>query len=159
MQSYAFSGASQIYYLVFILVILGFIVYRRINTLHRGRKLSRRSLVRLPVIYTFLTLLFLYGLNILFIIIAVIVYAIGIPSGYLLAGDTKIFKREEIRYYKSSIAITLIWMVLFAARVVIEIFAPQNVLLAGITGVLLAFSAGLFIGEALLVSRQLKIKV
>jgi membrane protein CcdC involved in cytochrome C biogenesis len=83
----------------------------------------------------------------------------AIIPGYLLAKETKIFKKEKEQYYKSSIIITVIWVALFIVRIGIEFFSPENLLLEGVTAVLLAFSAGLFVGEGLLIRNRLKINL
>lgn len=157
MQTNSVDGYTQVIYFGIILVIFIVIIYRRTNVIMKGRKLSNRSLIRLPLIYTILTALFLYDVGTLFIVLAIVLYLAAIAPGYLLAKETKIFKKEENQYYKSSIVITLIWIVLFIVRIVIELVSPENLLLEGVTAVLLAFSAGLFVGEGLLIRGRLKI--
>ncbi|EFD93040.1 MAG: conserved hypothetical membrane protein [Candidatus Parvarchaeum acidophilus ARMAN-5] len=159
MQTNSLGGHTQVIYFGVILVIFIVIMYRRANIIMKGRKLSNKSLIRLPLIYTVLTAFFLYDVGILFIVLSIVLYLTAIIPGYLLAKETKIFKKEKEQYYKSSIIITVIWVALFIVRIGIEFFSPENLLLEGVTAVLLAFSAGLFVGEGLLIRNRLKINL
>ncbi len=151
------SGGSvqSIYFLlIFLAIIVTLRIYRGIN----GRIYSTARVLRVPVIYVFLTLITVIGVG-TFEPILVATLAL-IPAGFLLgyrfATNITFFNRNNTVYYKRSPAVLIIWLISFIIRLVLEITIPPTVTIDFIVDLILCSTTGIFIGEALNVVRMRK---
>lgn len=151
------SGGSvqSIYFLLmFLAIIVTLRIYRGIN----GRIYSTARVLRVPVIYVFLTLITVIGVG-TFEPILVATLAL-IPAGFLLgyrfATKVTFFNRNNTVYYKRSPAVLIIWLISFIIRLVLEITIPPTVTIDFIVDLILCSTTGIFIGEALNVVRMRK---
>lgn len=151
------SGGSvqSIYFLlIFLAIIVTLRIYRGIN----GRIYSTARVLRVPVIYVFLTLITVIGVG-TFEPILVATLAL-IPAGFLLgyrfATKVTFFNRNNTVYYKRSPAVLIIWLISFIIRLVLEITIPPTVTIDFIVDLILCSTTGIFIGEALNVVRMRK---
>ncbi len=151
------SGGSvqSIYFLLmFLAIIVTLRIYRGIN----GRIYSTARVLRVPVIYVFLTLITVIGVG-TFEPILVATLAL-IPAGFLLgyrfATNITFFNRNNTVYYKRSPAVLIIWLISFIIRLVLEITIPPTVTIDFIVDLILCSTTGIFIGEALNVVRMRK---
>ncbi len=157
-------------------IIVLFIVFRlfmRVWNNSKGVKYSIRSLFMLPVIYLILSAYFILGLGLIQSILVVAAILVGIFVGIKLGEKSEIFEKDGKILYKRSTEVLAIWMVGFVVRIGAEFLT--NPLFTGSAGnytnssallsspaykayengpvilgadILLAFSAGLLLGEA-----------
>ena len=151
------SGGSvqSIYFLlIFLAIIVTLRIYRGIN----GRIYSTARVLRVPVVYVFLTLITVIEVG-TFEPILVATLAL-IPAGFLLgyrfATKVTFFNRNNTVYYKRSPAVLIIWLISFIIRLVLEITIPPTVTIDFIVDLILCSTTGIFIGEALNVVRMRK---
>lgn len=139
-----------------------------------GVKYSVRSIFITPVIYLVLSAYFLIGLQPYQDAIVICVIVVGILVGMLLGKRSELFEKDGKVLYKRSVEVMAIWIVGFVLRIVADFFfnpaltsyfspnslsgasasaaavAYQSSLILLGVDLLLAFSAGLLLGEALI---------
>ena len=157
---------------VVVIAVILFVIVRRTFTGMKGSSYSVRSLFMRPVIYLVLTAFLVIGLLLwqdLAIVIAVIA---GALLGLLLGKKSNIFEKDGKIMYKRSNEVTALWIIGFVIRIGIDfVFNPvfsssSSVSLSSIISagsafesspillgadLLLAFSAGLLVGEAFVI--------
>lgn len=160
------------YSLVLILVIVVLLVGRRIMRGTRGANYSVQSIFLRPIIYLVLSLVLVLGLELWQIGVVAAAVIIGVLLGRLFGRQSNIFEKNGRVMYTRSNVVLGIWIVAFVIRIAIDFFADpalmasingsssgtsiSAILAAGQTNpilffadILLALSAGLLLGEAL----------
>lgn len=145
------SGDSGIF-----IVIIIFILFRSYRGL-TGTKYSPRALYFTPAIYLVLVVFVLFTyteytiIDDIAILIAIIV---GAAAGLTLGGGVKFYEQNGSTYYKRVPLIVIIWLAALVFRLACYIFFPTIVTLNLAADILLGFTAGLLIGEAININRK-----
>ncbi|MDE1851390.1 MAG: hypothetical protein KGH69_01720 [Candidatus Micrarchaeota archaeon] len=152
------SGPSVYVVLIVVAVILTLRIYRSM----KGTKFSMFTLARLPAVYTILMLVSFasyYASPYLLEIVAgaAVSLVVGLLLGMRYASGAEFFEKEGRTHYKRAPYILIAWMAAFIARFAIEIVLPGMFLATVFVNMLLAFSTGLIIGEALHIYEKYKI--
>ncbi|MDE1861072.1 MAG: DUF1453 family protein [Candidatus Micrarchaeota archaeon] len=157
--------------------IILFILARRVIRNIKGAKYSTASIFMAPVIYLFLTLYLLVGLMAWQDIAILIAIAAGTVAGLELGKHSDIFEKDGKVLYRRSNEIMILWIVGFVVRIGIDfLYNPSFAMIASgepanaaataqlavyetspvIFGadMLLALSAGLLLGEAVMLYRK-----
>ncbi|AWS00340.1 DUF1453 family protein [Metallosphaera hakonensis] len=129
------------------LVILAILIFLSMLRSIRGRKYKPGRVLFRPLLYLALGTLVVIGDQSILPLILLSTIA-GIVVGLRFGSGATLFFNTGVLYYKRSITLYLIWLVLFLVRVGVEIALPLNQ--SGVTLVdsLLMFSGGLLVGEA-----------
>jgi hypothetical protein len=156
---------------VVLVLLIVFVLSRRIIRNNKGIGYSVRSIFITPIIYVVLSAYFLIGLGIYQDLGVAVAVVIGVLVGTLLGRRSEIFEKDGKVMYKRSMEVMAIWLVGFIIRIAVDfLFNPQvtsvfgtnsiissSVVAASQIGpillgadILLAFSAGLLLGEALI---------
>ncbi len=151
------SGTSVYLLAIIIAVVVTMRMYRGI----KGAKFSKSRLFRTPVIYFVLTafsLLAYYGAQYFYYLVtgAIAMFAIGTLIGLKHASGVEFFERDGTTHYRRAPYILLVWMAAFIARIFLEFAYPNLVYVALLVTLLLSFSTGLILGEALHISEKHK---
>ena len=149
-----------------ILVIIAVRLFTRLRKNASGARYSLRSILLLPILYSAITFFLMIGMPVSEDAILVISLIIGIAIGLLLGRRSEIFEKDGKMMYRRSAVIMAIWLVGFIARVGLEFvsgsfdfgpgmtpLSPSGAFIFG-ADVLLAFSAGLLLGEAIMLYRS-----
>lgn len=153
------SGTPEpsFYSYLFLLVIISFIAIRRVSRGVRGSPFRTSRILRGPVIYGILSVVFIFVLSPFnYDIYATILFLpIGMLLGLRVGSSVLFFMNENVVYYKRSPVILVFWIVSFMARIVLEILYPNVVIAEIFIDALLALTAGLITGEAFnLINRE-----
>lgn len=142
-------------YLIFIIAVLAFGFVRRIYAAARGLAFRRSRVIRLPIMYILITLLLVVPLEITdrVALLTLLGAVPGLGVGYIFGKGVSFFQRNGMTYYKRSPVVMTIWLVSLVARVIIYFEFPQDLSLALLTDVLLSFTAGMLMGEAVHILR------
>lgn len=152
--------------LVFIVIIM-FIRVRRQN---RGTKATAISIFRYPAIYIFISIILVVStFNIMLFLYTAIAIIIGYAIGRILGKSSSVFASNGKLLYKRSREVFVIWAAAFVIRIFIEFAFPINYTGSGliisnpfsgiylrysVVDLLLGFSAGMLLGEALHLYRK-----
>lgn len=166
---------SNEYEYVYIIIIVLLFVLLRTRSQIRGRKTGTRQIFMRPVLYGFLTLLLLtITPNVMVLLFALLFAVIGYLVGTKLGIKSKVFEKDGVVRSKGSNEVFFIWIGAFILRLLIEVALPlptsssASVLLSNYTNpasayfwymivdLLLAFSAGMLLGEARHIYRMYK---
>lgn len=149
-QSPSAQIATSGYEIYPILLIVIFIIARRIYKNIKGVKFSKRGVYALPAIYLALTIISFAVLIPTFkeIIIAALALVIGLFAGLHLGGGVKFFYKNKQAYYTRSPIILTIWLISYIIRIALDLLLPANIYLSIGASVLLAATTGMIIGEA-----------
>ena len=164
-----------------IVAVIVLVIGRRVISGRRGAKYSVQSIFITPFIYIVLTAALIIGVQIWQIGVIAAVVIIGVFAGMKLGKRSNIFEKDEKVMYRRSNEVLAIWVVAFIARIIIEFFTDpyltsvitgaQSLNSTGISAIflssasqsnpilfaadiLLAFSAGLLFGEALILYNE-----
>ena len=166
---------SNEYEYVYVIIIILLFVVLRTRSQMRGRRADTRRIFTRPVLYGFLTL-FLLAItpNAELLVFALLFGIIGYIIGTKLGVKSKVFEKDGVIRYKGYNEVFFIWIGAFVLRLLIEITLPlpatsaAPVLLSSYTNpasayfwymivdLLLAFSAGMLLGEARHIYRMYK---
>jgi uncharacterized integral membrane protein len=166
---------SNEYEYVYVIIIVLLFVMLRTRSQMRGRRANTRRIFMRPVLYGFLTLLILaITPNFEVLIFALLFGIIGHIIGTKLGVKSKVFEKDGIIRSKGSNEVFFIWIGAFILRLLIEIALPlpaissQFALFSNyvnpsgpyfwylVIDLLLAFSAGMLLGEARHIYRMYK---
>jgi hypothetical protein len=142
----------QVYDTLILVIIVLLLVIRRSLRSVRGRKFSKRRIIQRPAVLIALSAVLLvfpvfYQSDILYFVLSIVA---GTVAGTRLGTLSKIYRNEGIFFYKSSILLTSIWVVTYVLRLILELFFNiTSFLVDTIFIILLTFSSGLFLGEAI----------
>ena len=166
-----------------ILIVIAIIVFFIARMAWRGIKGTRYSVTSLfmrPIIYLVLTAFLIIGLLIWQDALLAVVAAAGVLIGLELGKRANIFEKDGKVLYKRSNEVTILWLVAFVIRISIDFFlnpalnsppafnstanfSITSILVASSAfesspwvfgaDLLLAFSAGLLLGEAIVLYR------
>ena len=166
-------GLSLLIPVILVVLIAGRLILR-ITRNRKGTKYSVRSIFTLPIIYLIISLFFMIGLSLLEASGLLLAIAIGILAGLQLGKHSEIFEHEGKVMYKRSAEVMAIWIVGFLIRIGIDFYANPSLFTGNFSltsfsayesspllfgaDILLAFSAGLLLGEALILYKRHKAK-
>jgi membrane protein CcdC involved in cytochrome C biogenesis len=161
--------------LLIVPLLVVFLIARLFLRGRNGTNFSLTSIFIRPVIYTLITLAFLLilGLEQDAMLIGAIV--IGLLLGLVLGRKSDIFEKDGKVMYKRSNEVTILWLIGFVIRILIDFFynpaltAPslnitqillyeKTIPILFIADILLAFTAGLLLGEAIVLYQSHKKK-
>lgn len=156
----------QIYQLSFFTILIFIIIGFRIGMSLAGRKYSFIRLFTGPV-FLFLLVSYNYynsyivslSLNISDIfhtelILIPILVGLGMAVGHRIARRDRVFRKKGRAYYRTSVAISLVWAFSFLARMGVITYLPLvNVGVGLFLSSLLDITTGLILGEALKIHR------
>ncbi len=170
--------------IILIVAIIIFVVGRRYIRSRRGTNYSVQSIFLTPIIYIILSAILVIGLQLWQTAILVVAVIAGVYGGMQLGKRSDIFEKDGKVLYKRSNEVLAIWIIAFVIRIVID-FVANPYLLQVITStnsssslsvidlataasqsnpivlvadILLAFSAGLLFGEALVLYKNFNSK-
>jgi membrane protein CcdC involved in cytochrome C biogenesis len=146
-------------------LIITFITIRRYRRSSKGSAFSVTSIFLRPAIYSLITIGFLFIVGLENAIMLIAAMLIGLLIGLILGKKSDIFEKDGKVMYKRSNEITIMWMIGFIVRLTLDYFfnpaltAPnfsinsflfyeRTVPLLFVADLLLAFTAGLLLGEA-----------
>jgi uncharacterized membrane protein len=166
--------------LLIVVAIIVFFIARMTWRTIKGSKYSVRSIFIRPVIYIVLSAFLVLGLFLWQDALVIIVAVLGVLLGLVLGKRANIFEKNGQVMYKRSNEVTILWLVAFVIRITIDfLFNPAlssaasneslSTILTAMTtyestplafgaDLLLAFSAGLLLGEAFVLYRNHKAK-
>ena len=171
-------------FIIIIGALIIFVLGRRIIGSRKGTKYSTGSIFLRPIIYIVLSTALILGLLLWQIGIVVIAVIIGVFAGIRLGERSDIFEKDGKILYKRSSEVMAIWLIAFVIRIAINFVAnpylsgaltnssslnsasaldvvmsaSQGNPLVFIADIILAFSAGLLFGEALVLYRNFNSK-
>lgn len=153
--------------------LIAIVLFRRILRNKRGTKYSVRSIFITPIIYVALTLFFLLGLPVLWDAIVLAMIVVGVGAGLVLGKRSELFEKDGHVLYKRSMEVMIIWVIGFIVRIGVDFFYnpafagnfslsalaaySTNPIVLG-ADIILAFSAGLLLGEAIVLYRNYNAK-
>ena len=138
------------YSYLFLLVIMAFVAFRRVSRGVNGTPFRKSRVLRGPVIYSILTVIFIFVLGTFnYDIYATILFLpVGLILGLRFGGSVSFFRRDNTVYYKRNQLILVFWLASFMARIILEFLYPNVVLAEMFVDALLALTSGLITGEA-----------
>ncbi len=166
--------------LIIVIAIMIFFIGRMTWRTMKGTKYSVRSIFTRPVIYIILSAFLVLGLLLWQDALVVVVAAAGLLIGLVLGKRSNLFEKNGQVMYKRSNEVMILWLVAFVIRISIDLLydpalssitsneslssilaaatAYESTPLAFGADLLLAFSAGLLLGEAFVLYRNHKAK-
>ncbi|WP_393971902.1 hypothetical protein OXIME_000490 [Oxyplasma meridianum] len=149
-SSVSSSPSPSFYSYLILLVIIALIAFRRVSRGVNGTQFRKSRVLRGPVMYSILTVIFIFVLSPFnYDIYATILFLpIGLLFGMRFGGSVSFFKRDNIVFYKRNQVILAFWLLSFMARIVLEILYPNIIFAEMIVDALLALTSGLITGEA-----------
>ena len=153
------TPVPSFYSYLFLLVIIAFIAVRRVSRGVNGAQFKKSRVLRGPVLYSLLSIIFIFVLSPFnYDIYATILF---LPAGLLLGlrfgASVSFFMRDSEVFYKRNQLILVFWLVSFMARIVLEILYPNVVFAEMLVDALLAITSGLVTGEAVNILKKEKI--
>lgn len=157
------STSNSLYSLIFLVVFVVYISYRRLYRGMHGGKFSKVRLLRIPIIYSVITVISAVFMPLEYIFIALGIGLAGLAVGSLYGDTARFFDRNSNTYYTRSPIIMVIWLAAFISRIGIELFYTTSTSFFGSTGstlpaiivnMLLAGSTGLLAGETIRIYRK-----
>ncbi len=140
------QSGGIVYFLIFVAIIVTLRLYRGMY----GRRYSNARVMRLPVVYTILTLISVLILgfidNIVLLTLALI--PLGFFIAYRFGSNVNFFTRNGEVYYRRSPVIMIIWLGSFLTRYLLEILYGNNFQIILVVDAILSLTTGLIIGEA-----------
>jgi hypothetical protein len=169
--------------IIIIAAIIIFVVGRRLIGSTKGTKYSTQSIFLRPVIYIVLSAVLAIGLELWQAGVLAIAIVLGVFIGMKLGARSDIFEKDGKILYKRSNEVMIIWIIAFVVRIALnfvanpalvtiitnssslnattlntEIAASQGNPIIFFADILLAVSAGLLFGEALILYRNFNSK-
>ena len=161
--------------LLIVPLIVVFFIARLFLRGRKGAKFSLTGIFIRPVIYTIITLAFLFILSPEQDAMLIAAIAIGLLLGLLLGRRSDIFEKDGKVMYRRSNWVTILWLIGFAIRILIDflynpaltaptlniaqvLFYEKTTYILFIADILLAFTAGLLLGEAIVLYQSHKKK-
>ena len=144
------GSPSEYYYDYIFIILIVFIAVRRLSRGIHGRVYSRARVLRVPVVYSLLSIFLLSYIvsDLIYTAIAVLMIIPGLIAGMKFGSLSTVYEQNGQIMYRRSAAILAIWMILFILRVYTEIFVPADLLVNFTIDAFLILSLGLLIGEA-----------
>ncbi len=164
---------------VFIAILIVAVAIRTVRGMS-GSEYSAKKLFTRPAAYIVLTALLVFGLALWQDAVLFISVAAGILLGLALGRKGNVFEQDGRVMFKRSLEVTLLWLVAYVIRIGIDfafnpaftqsstaspasIFIAANAFEGGIlvfgADVLLSFTAGLLLGEALALRRSYRERI
>ena len=163
----SFNSGSLLILLILIIFLLG----RRVMRQRKGMKYSVRSIFLTPIIYTALTVYLLIGVPFWQDLVILAVIIAGIVAGLALGRRSDLFEQDGKILYRRSNEVMMLWIIGYIIRIGIDLFfnplyvqgpsvspasiaAYESSTIVFGADILLAFSAGLLLGEAIVLYRN-----
>ena len=120
-----------------------------------GRRYSAGRVLRTPAIYILFTAFAIYFTKWpnIYAEAVIVLIPIGIPFGIKFGKDVKIFKKENVLYYRRSPYILIIWALALTARAYLELSSFNSIYPIIAINSLLSLITGLLLGEAINILR------
>lgn len=156
-------GSSALYSSVLLVVFVIYISYRRLYRGMHGRRYSSTRLLRIPVIYSIITVASSAFMPLEYVFIAMGVGVAGLAAGIFFGDTANFFEKKSATFYTRSPVIMIIWLAAFISRVAIELYYDTSTSFIGSAGnspaaiivnLLLAGSTGLLAGETVRTYRK-----
>jgi hypothetical protein len=144
------TGSSEA---LIVLLFIIFILARRIMRQRNGTRYSIRSILTTPIIYLILTALLMVGESANRIAVIVTLMLLGLAAGLILGKRSDIFEKEGKVMYRRSTEVTFLWVIGYVIRVGIEFLSASPTIIF-YADILLAVSAGLLLGETVVLYRN-----
>jgi hypothetical protein len=162
---------------IYAILFIAIIMLLRLRRQNKGYKASAMRIFRYPAVYIVLSLLLvLYTPSVMLFLLTAISIILGYAIGITFGSKSSVFSSQGKMMYKRSKEIFTIWMAAFVIRVLIEFLFPINTPSAigtqslyltyaipsgvyfwyMVADMLLAFSAGMLLGEALHIYKKYK---
>lgn len=159
---------------IYLIVFIALIMLLRLRRQKKGYKASTARIFRYPAIYIVLSLILVASaFNIVIFVVALLAILVGYAVGTIFGSKSSIFYSNGKIMYRRSNEIFAIWLAAFVARIVIEFMLPDDLGLQALTttassafsgigfwyslvDILLAFSAGMLLGESIHLYRKYK---
>ncbi len=144
--------------LLLLLVLIVYIVARRIWSGVKGRRYKKSRVLRIPVLYVLLTLFLVYSVSShdYYAYYSLLLIPAGVIPGLRFGSTVKFFSKNSVLYYKRSQVIMIAWLISFLLRVLLEIFFPSSINAEILVDMILSFTTGLIIGETFHILREAK---
>lgn len=148
------QGSGLLITLGFVSIFIVIRLYRGIN----GRYYRTATVLRGPVVYVILTLLFVVLLGLIddLILLTLLFIPAGTFLGYRFGTRTKFFTRGGSVFYSRSPVMMSIWFGSYIVRLVLEVLYPTNLNVMMLVDSALSLTTGLLIGEALNIIKKRK---
>ncbi len=163
----SFNSGGLLIFLVIIIFLLG----RRVMRQRKGTKYTVRSIFLTPIIYTALTVYLLIGVPFWQDLVILAVIIAGTVAGLALGQRSDLFEQDGKILYRRSNEVMVLWMVGYIIRIGIDLFfnplyiqgpsassasiaTYESSMIVFGADILLAFSAGLLLGEAVVLYRN-----
>jgi hypothetical protein len=170
--------------IIVIAALVVFILGRRLIGSRKGTSYSVRSIFLRPIIYLVLSVILVLGLQLWQTAVLIVAIVLGGFAGLELGKRSDIFEKDGKILYRRSNEVLAIWIIAFVIRIAIDFItdpalfealtstnssisisaidvataASQSNPLIFVADILLAFSAGLLFGEALVLYRNFNSK-
>lgn len=120
-----------------------------------GRRYSAGRVLRTPAVYILFTAFAIYFTKQpnIYAEAVIVLIPVGIPFGIKFGKDVKIFKKENVFYYRRSPYILIIWALALIARVYLELSSFNSIYAIMVINSLLSLITGLLLGEAINIFR------
>ncbi len=136
-----------------VLLFIIFVLARRIVRQRKGTKYTLRSILITPIIYLLLTVFLMVGVSAAQAAEILVLMLLGLVAGFFLGKRSDIFEKEGKVMYKRSTEVTMLWIIGYVARISIE-FLSANPTIIFYADILLAASAGLLLGETIVLYKN-----
>ena len=130
-----------------LLIILGIYIFRLLRTAF-GEKFSETRVFFGPALYCLLVTVSFVGSTETVVLVAFIDSLLGVALGIHLSRNVKIFRKNNLLYYRRSFAVVTLWTSLFALKLITILYLPQYNI-KDIFSILLTLATGMVVGEAM----------
>ncbi len=136
---------------IIVIAIFARIMYVRISRSIRGAIFRRSRVLRGPVFYAILSVLFIFGLSgkNYDVYATLLLIPVGLLIGFRFGESASFFMKNNLVYYKRNPAIVIFWISALFMRIAIEFLYPGLLIAEVVIDILLALTCGLITGEAI----------
>ena len=136
---------------LFLIVIIAFIVVRRVYRGTNGRRFSTRRIFAIPIVYTMLLLASFISLPVSYLYEASLLLLIlpGVVIGLRFGNAVVFFEQDSQTFYKRSQFILIFWLISLLVRETLALLYPSVTLVILFVDGLLSLTTGLIIGESI----------
>ncbi len=163
--------ASLNYDFLIIPLIIIFFIVRVFLRKRKGSVYSVKGIFLRPILYILISIVFLFILGLEQDLLLIVAILLGTLIGIILGKRSDIFEKNGKIMYKRSDEITILWLAGFVVRILIDLYynpaltSPtisiskiliyeQTVPILFISDILLALTAGLLLGEAIILYKK-----
>lgn len=163
--------ASLNYDFLIIPLIIIFFIARVFLRKRKGSVYSVRGIFLRPILYILISIAFLFILSLEQDLLLIVAILLGTLIGLILGKRSDMFEKNGKIMYKRSNEITILWLVGFVVRILIDLYYnpalssstinlskiliyEQTIPILFISDILLALTAGLLLGEAIILYKN-----